>query len=276
MSDQLLAELAQAADLSIDWVDAYGKPQSVTPEAQRNLLEALGYPAQSPEQIRESLTSLVHRQHVPEDSNLLLQDQGLPLALSLYPAESPYRLTDEQGNVSEGRLDQDGRLPPQQQLGYYQLEIRDTRHALAVAPQACLSVQELCGKPRIWGLTAQLYGLRRAGDGGLGDTLAVADLARHAANHGADAIGLSPVHAQFSPNLHSNGPYWRSSRLFLNSLYAARVTPLGEERGRRAVKAEGPQGETRLPEALTATGWPWGWRAGRRQLRAHYEYTQHA
>ena len=133
--------MAQAADLSIDWIDAHGRPQSVTTEAQRNLLEALGYPAQSPEQIRESLTSLVHRQHVPEDSSLLLQDQNQPLALSLYPAESPYRLTDEWGNVSEGHLDHDGHLPAQPQPGYYQLEIRDTQHALAVAPAACMSVQ---------------------------------------------------------------------------------------------------------------------------------------
>ena len=197
MSDRLLAELAQAADLSIDWIDAYGQPQSVTPEAQRNLLEALGYPAQSPEQMRESLNSLVQRQALPEDAALLLQDQGQPLALSLYPAHSPYRLTDEQGNVSEGRLDADGRLPAQALPGYYQLDIRDTRHRLAVAPAACMSVPELCGKPRIWGLTAQLYGLRRAGDGGLGDTPAVADLARPAANHGADALPPSPVHGPF-------------------------------------------------------------------------------
>src|SRR5690606_27404729 len=132
-----------------------------------NLLEALGYPAQSPGQLRESLNSLVHRQQVPEDCALLLQDQGQALSLTLYPAESPYRLTDEQGNVSEGRLDSEGRLPPQQQTGDFQLEIGDGRHALAVAPAACMSVQQLCGKPRIWGLTAQLYGLRRAGDGGL-------------------------------------------------------------------------------------------------------------
>jgi 4-alpha-glucanotransferase len=256
MSDQLLAELARAADLSIDWVDAYGQPQSVTPEAQRNLLEALGYPAQSPGQLRESLNSLVHRQQVPEDCALLLQDRGQALSLTLYPAESPYRLTDEQGNVSEGRLDSEGRLPPQQQTGYFQLEIRDSRHALAVAPEACMSLQQLCGKPRIWGLTAQLYGLRRAGDGGLGDTLAVADLARHAANHGADAIGLSPVHAQFSADLRSYGPYSPSSRLFFNTLYAAPVTLLGEERVRHAVQAAGLQDEMTRLEALELIDWP--------------------
>ena len=35
-------------------------------------------------------------------------DQNRPLALTLYPAESPYCLTDEDGNVSEGRLDGNG------------------------------------------------------------------------------------------------------------------------------------------------------------------------
>lgn len=271
MSDRLLAELAGAADLCLDWVDAHGRPQRVTPEAQRRLLEALGYPAQSPEQLRASLGALVHQRQVPEDSALLLQDQGQPLALMLYPAESPYRLTDEWGNVSEGRLDSDGRLPAQQQPGYYRLEIRDTCHHLAVAPGACLSVQQLCGKAHIWGLSAQLYGLRREGDGGLGDVLAVADLARHAANHGADVLALSPVHAQFSADRQRFGPYSPSSRLFFNTLYAAPATLLGTERLQRAVHAAGLHGEMARLERTELIDWPAVVETRMRLLRQLYE-----
>ena len=44
---------------------------------------------------------------------------------------------------------------------------------LAVAPAHCYALQDLVGHahPRAWGLTAQVYALRRVGDGGLGDTL---------------------------------------------------------------------------------------------------------
>lgn len=271
MSDQLLAELAQAADLSIDWVDAHGQPQRVSVEAQRALLEALGYPAQSPEQLRASLASLVQQRHVPEEAALLLQDQGQPLALTLYPAESPYRLIDEQGNLSEGRLDANGHLPAQQQPGYYQLEIRDTQHRLAVAPAACLSVRELCGKPHIWGLTAQLYGLRRDGDGGLGDTQAVADLARHAADQGADALGLSPVHAPFSADVQRFSPYSPSSRLFFNSLYASPAMLLGPERVAQAIQRAGLGEEMARLEALELIDWPAVATSRQRLLRQLYD-----
>lgn len=256
MSDRLLAELAQAADLSIDWIDAHGQAQRVSPEAQRNLLEALGYPAQSPEQLRASLAALANRPAVPEESALLLQDHNRPLALTLYPAESPYCLTDEDGNVSEGRLDGNGHLPAQPRPGYYLLDIRDTRHQLAVAPAACLSVEQLCGKKRIWGLTAQLYGLRRAGDGGLGDTQAVADLARHAANLGADALALSPVHAPFSADVQRFAPYSPSSRLFFNSLYAAPAMLLGQERIDRAIHSTGLAAQMAHLEAQELIDWP--------------------
>ena len=42
----------------------------------------------------------------------------------------------------------------------------------------------------MWGLAAQTYGLRRSGDGGIGDAEAVAGLAESAARHGADALAF--------------------------------------------------------------------------------------
>ncbi|MGV8762914.1 hypothetical protein ACV34I_29505, partial [Pseudomonas aeruginosa] len=47
-----------AVGLQPDWQDANGRPQRVDPEVQRGLLEALGYPAQSPQQIEQSLAAL--------------------------------------------------------------------------------------------------------------------------------------------------------------------------------------------------------------------------
>src|SRR5690606_41236815 len=81
---------------------------------------------------------------------------------------------------------------------------------------------------RIWGLAAQLYALRRHGDGGLGDTEALEQLARSAAQAGADALALSPVHAMFSALPEHYSPYSPSSRLFFNVLHASAGCIMGE------------------------------------------------
>ncbi|MGE8497479.1 MAG: 4-alpha-glucanotransferase [Pseudomonas sp.] len=270
MSDTLLAELALSANLSIEWTDANGRPQYVSPEAQRSLLEALGYPAQSPEQMRASLSALAQQRNETPPDALLIQDLGQPLPLPDCAADTLYELTDEQGHVSSGRLDGHARLPALPQPGYYQLEILDRQYRVAVAPPACPSVEELCGKRRVWGLTAQLYGLRRPDDGGLGDTRALAELARHAANQGADALSLSPVHALFGALHDHYSPYSPSSRLFFNVLHAAPATLLGHERMQRAISGCGVQAELTRLEAMDLIDWPAVTTVRQRLLRQLY------
>ncbi|MGV8222477.1 4-alpha-glucanotransferase, partial [Pseudomonas aeruginosa] len=90
------------------------------------------------------------------------------------------------------------------------------------APSSCPSLASLApGRSRRWGLAAQVYALRRPGDGGLGDSAALEDLLRSAARHGADALAISPLHALAEANGHAYSPYSPSSRLFFNVLHAA-------------------------------------------------------
>ncbi len=78
MSDAQLERLAAEAGLMIDWQDANKRPQRVSAEVQRGLLEALGYPAQSPQQIQQSLNALAQRRaQVPP---LLTADCGRPVS----------------------------------------------------------------------------------------------------------------------------------------------------------------------------------------------------
>jgi 4-alpha-glucanotransferase len=90
-----------------------------------------------------------------------------------------------------------------------------------VAPKSCCTVTEAVSAAKSWGLAAQLYGLRRKGDGGIGDFRALADLAAPAVALGAQAIAISPVHAQFSADLDRFSPYAPSSRTALNVLHAS-------------------------------------------------------
>ena len=74
------------------------------------------------------------------------------------------------------------------------------------------------GRP--WGIAAQLYSLRRKGDGGLGDFGGLEAFVRNAASHGASAVAISPAHAQFSATPDRFSPYSPSSRTLLNILHS--------------------------------------------------------
>src|SRR5262249_53131870 len=94
------------------------------------------------------------------------------------------------------------------------------------------------------------------GDGGIGDTGAVAALAEAAARLGADALALSPVHALFAADPSHYSPYAPSSRLFLNPLYADPAALFGPEKIARAVDALGLGDELRRVEAAPLIDWP--------------------
>nr|VVH79217.1 hypothetical protein TUEID40_00364 [Pseudomonas aeruginosa] len=91
MSDARLAELAAAVGLQLDWQDANGRPQRVDPEVQRGLLEALGYPAQSPQQIEQSLAALARLREDSANLGLLVGECGQPLEQSARPRRHPGR-----------------------------------------------------------------------------------------------------------------------------------------------------------------------------------------
>jgi hypothetical protein len=101
----------------------------------------------------------------------------------------------------------------------------------------CVAIADISRDRKLWGLAVQLYSLRRSGDGGIGDTTALAALAESAARLGADAIALSPTHSLFPADPSRYGPYAPSSRLFLNPLLADPAEVFGQ---RRVAAATGP------------------------------------
>lgn len=255
MSDERLNRLAKAAGLSIDWVDADGRDQRVSPEMLRAVLNGLGLAADSDTDIESSLEKLDAINGTSCLPPLLTLDQGSTLELSAYFEPSTrYRLDLEDGDRREGALDDQGRLAAIDTPGYHRLEIAGQQLTLAVAPHACPSVEHVAG-PNAWGLTAQLYSLRRPGDGGLGDTLALEALVRNAAAHGADALGISPIHAMFTGNSGQYSPYSPSSRLFYNILHSAPEAVLGEKPLRIAIESCGLREELQRLEQLELIDW---------------------
>ena len=201
MNEDAVIAHARNAGFAVDWTDAMGRPQRVRPEALRRLIDAIG-----PHDVSPGLPPLVTAR------------VGKPIAL---PADldGPAELLLEDGKtrpvvVRRGALHAIGRP------GYHRLRLAAQEVTLAVAPARCVTLQEIGQGQRMWGVAAQIYSLRRRGDGGIGDAGAVRDLVEVAAKHGADAVALSPVHSLFAHEPGRAGPYSPSSRLFLNPLYA--------------------------------------------------------
>jgi 4-alpha-glucanotransferase len=198
-----LAERAEAVGVAPRWRDVHGEYHNVGDATLRAVLDALGPISDGP---------------VP----LVTADVGSPVVMAGQPG--PYRLTLEDGTVHDGYADDAGddrvRLPPIDRDGYHRLDFNGQATTLALAPARCWTIAEATGGRKVWGLAVQLYGLRRAGDGGLGDLAALRDLATEAAGQGGAAIAISPIHALFTANPGHFSPYAPSSRIRLNVLHA--------------------------------------------------------
>jgi 4-alpha-glucanotransferase len=274
MSDAQLEILASRAGLAVDWIDANGRPQKVAPSVLRNVLTGLGHPAGSAQEIDASLLELQEVQQTHHLPPLITADvgKGLDLARFFEPG-TPCEIHLEDGSRLNLKLDANAVLPGLVPAGYQQVGIDGQSFTLAVAPARCYSVADAVDNPipRAWGLSVQLYGLRRSGDGGFGDTQALEDLARVAGERGAEALAISPLHAMFSSDTQRYSPYSPSSRLFLNSLYCAPGTILGERALRTAIDATGLAIELKALEERPLIDWPAAAEAKHRLLQALYE-----
>jgi 4-alpha-glucanotransferase len=220
-----LHALANAAGIEIVWRDATGKTQRVSDDSLRAVLHTLGFPAGSGAQIRESLVEL-QNESTSVSGSLLTATLNRPIPLAGQPGN--FRITLESGSVLKGiaRPYQDGiRLPSIKEPGYHRLEIGDTVATIAVSPARACTLEDVGGGAMLWGLAVQIYALRRKRGGDIGDFAALAEFTRCAAAHGADAVAISPVHAQFSADVTRYGPYSASSRAALNVLFTALDAP---------------------------------------------------
>lgn len=274
MSDAQLEILATHAGLAVDWIDANGRPQKVAPAVLRNVLTGLGHPAGTAQEIDASLLELQQVQQTRHLPPLLTVDFGSGLDLSRYfQPETPCEIHLEDGARLSLKLNADAVLPGLIPVGYQHVDIDGQSFTLAVAPNRCYSVGDAVDNPipRAWGLSVQLYSLRRPGDGGFGDTQALEDLVRVAGERGAEAVAISPLHAMFSSDTQRYSPYSPSSRLFLNSLYAAPGAILGERAMRAAIDSTGLAAELKHLEELPLIDWPVAAEAKHRLLQALYE-----
>jgi 4-alpha-glucanotransferase len=221
VSDDALRALAEAAGVAPRWRDAFGRFQDVSPESLRLVLAALDVPAENEATVRDSLARLRDPAAPAAVPPLITADIHAPI--SLFAPACRYRITLEGGGTMEGEATAAGTsavIGAVDEAGYHTLEMGDLRLTLAVAPARCYGARDADPAGKLWGLAAQLYALRRRGDGGIGDFVALRQFVEQAAVHGADAVAISPIHAQFSADLDRFSPYSPSSRVQVNVLHA--------------------------------------------------------
>jgi 4-alpha-glucanotransferase len=232
----LLHQLAEAAGLAVHWQNYRNEDRLVAPDTLRDILHALGIPAGSEAQCQDSLHQL-QEESARRIPGLLITRVGRRLSLPpslqstlknvekvlLHPEKTrpakSFHEKEHQISVSVERVAGEYNLVPPQQPGYYNFQLGEHNLSLAVAPERCTSVSDLTGKSRTWGVSAQLYSMRRPGDGGIGDFSALKQFAVGMARAGAAGVAISPVHALFSADHSRFSPYAPSSRLFNNVLH---------------------------------------------------------
>ncbi|CAH1654008.1 MULTISPECIES: 4-alpha-glucanotransferase [unclassified Chelatococcus] len=222
-----LRSLAIAAGIAVDWTDAFGRRRTVKADTLSHLLSSLGLAAQTSAEIAASHNDLQQASRAAPTLVTGVAGKALRLPSSLKRADAdamPFEIVLENGALLQGR----GSVIPAIDLpGYHKLRCADREVTLAMAPRRCITVEDLAGAGRRWGVAAQLYGLRRditattpVGNGGIGDFRDLADLAVAVADARGEAVSIGPVHALFTADPGRNSPYAPSSRLFLNPLHA--------------------------------------------------------
>ncbi|SFI26583.1 4-alpha-glucanotransferase [Bosea sp. OK403] len=225
MSDETLRQLAAKAGVAPHWTDQTGAERAVSPESLRAILSALGLPADSDSALRNSLSVLESGVNAAATSRFTTARVGQPVSLPLSaPGGTTVEIMLEGGAhrvvTSEEGYDGALTLPAFAEPGYHTVRTSEGDFSVATAPERCITFADLNADPPGWGLAAQIYSLRTASDGGIGNFAGVAALGRSAARRGADALAISPVHALYGAEPALFSPYSPSTRLFYNPLHA--------------------------------------------------------
>ncbi|WP_294539216.1 4-alpha-glucanotransferase [uncultured Rhodoblastus sp.] len=277
MSDKYLRQLAQKAGVSPQWTDQAGNDRAVAAQSLREILAALGLPAATEAEIRDSsaLLDLVGQNAPP----LITARVGKPFRLPGVAGASKIAVTLEGGEtrrIAPREILPDALLLPAfDEPGYHVAHLPAGDIVIATAPKRCVTFADLKGGTG-FGLAAQIYSLRSRDDGGIGNFGGVADLGRAAAKLGADVLSISPVHALFGAEPQRFSPYSPSTRLFYNPLHADPALVLPAAMVAQAIDLTGLAAEMARLSALPQVDWPAAAPARLQFLRKLFEIFQNS
>jgi glycogen operon protein len=216
-SDETVAELAQAAGVAPQWWSLDGEGHAVSVETQRALLGAMGLPSGTDDDVADSLWRL----RAPERAAIgpvQVVRVGEPAAVRVR-GPAAWLVARGPDGPTPVKVEDGVAVLPALKPGRYRLEVGGEAGDLIVAPRRAWEPPELAAGGRIFGLSAQLYSVKRQLDAGIGDFTTLGDLAVLASRIGARMIALNPLHALFANDRERASPYYPSDRRFLDPIY---------------------------------------------------------
>lgn len=261
MSDETLRVLASKAGISPHWTDQKGDEREVSAESLRAILAAFGLPADSDEALRNSLSLMESGLGSAAGSNFTTARVGQPVTLpGTVASGTGIEITLETGArqvvTADGGYEGALSLPAFTEPGYHLVHTPQGDVTVATAPERCITFADLTDGRTGFGLAAQLYSLRSAHDGGIGNLGGVAEFGRSAAARGADALAISPIHALYGADPGHFSPYSPSTRLFYNPLHADPASVLPDSLLREVIEKHGLGDEMARLSALPQVDWP--------------------
>ncbi|HUO23554.1 MAG TPA: glycogen debranching protein GlgX [Caulobacteraceae bacterium] len=217
VSDDVLAEVADAAGVAREWWTLDGERHLVSPQTQSALLAAMGMDIAAPGQAREALWALRRPDHLPLPLTQVVRE-GEAASTRGPLRDALLEVLAEDGTVTlvkaaEGRAPLQGLRP-----GRYRIRSGPHEGRLIVAPRRAF--QPELTKGRLLGLSAQLYGVRTDQERlSMGDLGTLATLCEQASGQGLDLVGINPLHALFPHDRSKASPYYPSDRRFLDPIH---------------------------------------------------------
>ena len=151
MESKRLDNAALAAGISPNYINAHGKPQSISAETKRRLLDAM----------HQRTATKVAVTPVP---NVMVYTSGKKMPMVVEGSgEYSWLLTTEEGTQYKGHVTggKAFNLPTKLPEGYHTLTLtQDDQRAhcrVIVAPKRCYEPQALLNKQKLWGACVQLY-----------------------------------------------------------------------------------------------------------------------
>lgn len=249
MDAALQAELLAFSGIETEFNDAWGNPTQVASADQLALLAAQGFNIADDAMARAELIErqLDFWQQILAPVSVQLQGQPLTfelqVPLALANNRFDFNLQTEQGSSYQfstepvaGELVQVAVIEDEEyqqyqhkldyplSAGYHTLTLSCSEtgfefvQRLIISPGKCYQPDDFKRKKQ-WGVSVQLYSLRSARNWGIGDFSDLSSLVAYLAAHGADFIGLNPIHALYPAMPENASPYSPSSRRWLNIIY---------------------------------------------------------
>jgi len=214
MQGEELEQAAKRAGILDSFINMVDEVQTVSPQTQQALLEAMGRDEQEPE---TGPLPPVKVFMAGETLRFIPQGEG----------QYHWQLTLENGDTSagEGIFGEPLELGRCAVLGYHQLTLTWQQQQqqwscrTIVAPSRCFEPEVLINGKKLWGACVQLYTLRSENNWGVGDFGDLKQMIEQLGSRGGAFVGLNPIHALYPANPSSASPYSPSSRRWLNVTY---------------------------------------------------------